>query len=189
MPKRSAILPYVPSNPPAGMDRAVWDEFYKLQQALIDLDRPVALAINSSEYIAVTPTLTYDRLFDENVFYEYQLPLGMFDTTTGIFTAQQEGLYTVDIVIEIPAFPNPGSRNYTATLRTTKSPANGDPDIELISTAGGPDEAPLRFSASILRPLNSGDRVWFDLDLTEETFTGNLTVRSFMHIVRIGSYK
>ena len=36
------------------------------------------------------------------------------------------------------------------------------------------DDVALRLIASFLRPLNRGDQLWFDLDLTEESYTGNV---------------
>jgi hypothetical protein len=189
MARRSAILPYVPSNPPTGTNRAVWDEFYKLQQALADLDRPLALSITSTKSIPVQATTVWTRLFNEGIGLEYALPADQFDTTTGIWTVPQEGLYSVTIIVEIPAFPNAGNRLYEATLRTTVHPVDGSADRVVLSKAGGPDEATLRFTATIMRPLSAGDQIWFDIDLTEETFTGSVSVFNVLNIVRQGGYK
>lgn len=186
---RSAILPYVPSNPPKDINRAIWDEFYKLQQALSNLDIPVAVAVTSTKSIPIQPTTVWTRLFDTGINYDYVLPANQFDITTGVWTVPQEGLYSLTITVEIPAFPNPGSRLYEATLRTTGHPADGGADTVVLSKAGGPDEATLRFSATFLRPLSAGDQVYFDMDLTEEAFTGSVNVFSVLNIIRQGGYK
>jgi len=192
MAKRSAILPYTPANPPSDFKQAVrptWDEFNKIKQALYDLDRPVALSLTASESISITPTIVWDRLFDENVTSEYQLPGNMFNITTGVFTAPQEGLYQITIIIEIPAFAQPGDRLYVATVRSTKHPADGSPDTSFESVTGGNDQTPIRLVVSLLKPANAGDQLWFDLDLTMESYTGSVTVLEVLNIVRIGGYK
>ena len=57
----------------------------------------------------------WDRLFDTALIYDWQAPLGQHDVATGIWTCPQEGLYAIQPVVEVPAFPNPGSRIYEAT--------------------------------------------------------------------------
>lgn len=192
--KRSAVLPYTPANPPnepAGsrIVRPTWDEFYKLKQALQDLDRAVAVAVVSTKSVPIQATTVWTRLFNTNILYDYLQPPDQFNETTGVWTVPQEGLYDVTATIEIPAFPNPGSRLYEATLRTTGHPADGSPDRVVFSKAGGPDEASLRFTATIMRPLSAGDQIYFDIDLTEEAFTGSVNVTSVLNIVRVGGYK
>lgn len=189
---RSSPIPYSPAPPPLGTDpvqlsRATWDELYRIAERFESIDRPAALAITSSKAIPIQPTTVWTRLFDSGVQYEWEAPQGQI--ATGIWTCPQEGLYSVAVVIEIPAFPNPGSRLYEATLRTTGHPADGSPDKVITSKAGGPDEATLRFSADFLRPLTKGDQVWFDIDLTEEAFTGSVTVFSVLNICRQASIK
>lgn len=59
----------------------------------------------------------------------------------------------------------------------------------ILSKTGGQDEAPLRLVSNFLRPLNRGDEVWFDLDLTEESYTGNVTITNILNISRQSSIK
>ena len=191
---RSTPVPYSPAPPPFGADgqqlsRATWDELYRIAERFESIDRPAALAVTSSKSCPIQAATVWTRLFNTGIVYEWQAPLGQFNDATGIWTCPQEGLYSVTVTIEIPAFPKPGQRLYTATLRTTGNPLAPGPDKVVLSKAGGPDEAPLRFSADFLRPLNKGDQLYFDLDLTEETFTGNVTVFSILNIVRQGTIK
>jgi len=194
MPKRSAVLPYTPANPPneptgSRIVRPTWDEFYRIKQALLDLDRPVAVALFATESVPIQPDTVWTRLLDSGVTYDYSLPDDQFNITTGVWTIPQEGLYSVTLTIEIPAFPQAGSRLYEATVRTTKHPVDGSPDVTYLSKAGGPDEAALRFTITFLRPLLSGDQIWFDIDLTEASYTGNVTVTSIFNAVRQGGFK
>lgn len=191
---RSTPIPYTPAPPPFGADgqqlsRATWGELYRIAERFESVDRPAAVAITGSKSIPVQAATVWTRLFTAPVAYEWQAPLGQFNDATGVWTCPQEGLYDLTIVIEVPAFPQAGNRIYTATLRTTLHYANGDPDKVVTSASGGPDEAPRRFSADFLRPLNKGDQLYFDLDLTEGTFTGNVTVFSVLNICRQGSIK
>jgi hypothetical protein len=195
MASRSTPLPYVPglsiapSSTVVDLSRATWDELFKISQALIELDRPSASVISCSEPVNITPTTVYDRLFDQTVIYEWEQPGGQTDATTGIWTCQQEGLYQFTGVIEIPAFPTPAVKQYTATLRTTQTFANGDPPAVVLSTAGGTDNTPLRINPSLLRPVSKGDTVYQDLDLTHQTVTGTVTVTAVRNIIRMSSIK
>ena len=190
---RSTPIPYSPAPPPLGTDtiqlsRATWDELYRIAERFESIDRPAALSLSKSESIPVQAATVWTRLFDDPAAYEWLRPAGQMDAN-GVWTCPQEGLYDVTVILEVPAFPNPGSRLYEATLRTTGHPANGDPDVVILSKTGGPDEASLRLIANFLRPLNKGDQVWFDLDLTEVAFTGNVTVLGILNICRQASIK
>lgn len=188
MTAKSTFIPYTPAPPPSATDpntcRATWDEFFKLAQALIDLDSPAAIAGANPEPVVVGPTVQYDRLFDEADAIEYERPKGQLDQTTGIWTCPQEGLYLIMPVIEVPAFPTPASKLFTASLRWTIDYASGAPDRVATAKAGGDDRVPLRLQPVIMVPLSRGDRMWFDLDLTHETKTGSITVVSVINIVR-----
>lgn len=191
---RSTPIPYSPAPPPFGdntqqLSRATWDELYRIAERFESIDRPAAASLTSSKSCPVQAATVWNRLFNSGVSFEWEAPQGQVATATGIWTCPQEGLYAITVVVEIPAFPNPGNRLYVATLRTTGHPVDGSPDKVLTSKAGGPDEAPLRFTADFLRPLNKGDQVWFDLDLTEESYTGNVTVFSVLNICRQASIK
>lgn len=189
---RSTPQPYSPSNPPyteriADFSRATWDEFYRLAERLVSIDRPAAMAITESLTATVQPTVVWQRLFNTAPAYDWESPPGQF--ANGVWTCPQEGLYNITVIIEVAAFPNAGNRIYEATLRTTLHPANGDPDKVSLSKTGGPDEAALRLIADFLRPLNKGDQAWFDLDITEETFTGSVPIFSILNICRQSSVK
>jgi hypothetical protein len=192
---RSVPLPYVPGasvSPAASvgdLSRATWDELFKISQALIELDRPAASVVACSEPVNITPTTIYDRLFDENDIYEWEAPGGQTDSTTGIWTCPQEGLYLFTGVIEIPAFPTPATKEYTATLRTTLIPINGGAPLQILSTAGGLDNMPLRINPNIARPLNRGDTVYQDLDITHHTVSGVITVTAVRNIIRQSGIK
>lgn len=188
MAARSATIPYSPAPPPIGTDRAIWDEFYKLQEALINLDRPASLTGSSPEPVPVTASVSYDRLFDEADAISYEQPTGQFDTTTGIWTCPQEGLYLLLPLIQVPAFTTPASKLFTATLRTTFTYAAGGTKV-VTSSAGGDDRVPLRLQPVFLEPLLKGDTVFFDLDLTHETKTGTVNVISVINIVRQSSIR
>jgi hypothetical protein len=189
---RSTPIPYQPANPPyteklADFSRSTWDEFYRIAERFLSIDRPAAMAVTEAKSAPVQAAAVWTRLFNTAPAYDWQQPIGQM--TAGVWTCPQEGLYAVTVIIEIPAFPNPGNRLYTATLRTTGHPASGGADKVVLSKTGGPDEAPLRLVADFLRPLNRGDEVYFDLDLTEEGYTGNVPVLSILNICRQASVK
>jgi hypothetical protein len=191
---RSTPIPYSPAPPPFGdntpqLSRATWDELYRIAERFISLDKPAAMALTSTETIAVQAATVWTRIFDSGVQYDWEAPQGQHAAATGIWTCPQEGLYAVTVVCEVPAFPNAGNRIYEATLRTTWRPADGSPDKVVLSKTGGPDEVALRLIADFLRPMNKGDQLWFDLDLTEETFTGSVSVLSILNICRQSSIK
>ena len=58
---RSLSVPYVPGPPPAvgANTNAIWDEFYRLQAALFDLDRPAAIVAVTSEIVTVDPATVW----------------------------------------------------------------------------------------------------------------------------------
>jgi hypothetical protein len=189
---RSTPQPYAPANPPyteklLDFSRATWDEFYRIAERFISIDRPAAVALTESLTASVQPGEVWQRLFNTTPVSDWEAPPAQF--SAGVWTCPQEGLYNLTIIIEVAAFPNPGSRIYEATLRTTLHPINGDPDKVSLSKTGGPDEAALRLIADFLRPLNRGDEVWFDLDLTEDTYTGTVPIFSILNICRQSSVK
>ena len=185
---KSTFIPYSPGSPPGAdtqsLSRATWDEFFRIAQTLIDMDRPASIAGASPEPVIVGPTTQFDRLFDEADAIEYEHPTGQLDQATGIWTCPQEGLYLIMPVIEVPAFTTPASKLFTASLRWTIDYASGAPDKVATAKAGGDDRIPLRLQPVIMVPLSRGDRMWFDLDLTHETKTGTVTVVSVLNITR-----
>lgn len=189
---RSTPQPYSPANPPyteklLEFSRSCWDEFYRIAERFTSIDRPAAMAITEALTATVQPTVVWQRLFNTAPVYDWEAPPGQL--AAGVWTCPQEGLYSVTVVIEVAAFPNAGNRIYEATLRTTMHPVNGDPNRVSLSKTGGPDEAALRLIADFLRPLNRGDQVWFDLDITEESFTGTVPIFSILNICRQSSIK
>ena len=188
MTAKSTFIPYSPGSPPGAdtqsLSRATWDEFFRIAQTLIDMDRPASLSGSSPEPVVVGPTLQYDRLFNEADAIDYEHPLGQFDKTTGIWTCPQEGLYLIMPVIQVPAFASPASKLFTANLRTTFHYASGAPDKVIVASAGGDDRVPLRIQPVFLLPFSRGDQIWFDLDLTHETKTGNVNAISVINITR-----
>lgn len=186
-------IPYAAAPPPAPGNtgefvRAAWDEFYRIQYALAAIDRPAASSITASESVPVGPTEQYDRLFDEGLLYEYEEPPGQTAPATGIWTCPQEGLYQITTIVEVPAFPSPASKLYTANLRTTQIPAGGTP-ASIVSSVGGPDNVPLRLVSIIIRPFLKGAQLYSDLDLTHETKTGTVTVTAVRGVIRLSGYK
>lgn len=186
---RSGPIPYTPAAPHGATDfsRAVWDEFFRIAQNLFELDRPAAISGSSLENVTVSAATVWDRLFDEADAIQYERPQGQLATLTGIWTAPVEGLYLIEPVIEVPAFASPASKLYTATLRTTITRAGVA--VESLSQVGGDDRVPLRIVGVFLRPLNRGDTVFWDLDLTHETKTGTVSVLSVLNITRQSSIK
>lgn len=190
---RSTPLPYSPANPPApnapDLSRATWDELYRIAEEFNNMANPTAMAITCSEDIAVQAATVWDRLFNENVMYDWQNPPGSLNAATGVWTCPQEGLYQVDVILEAPPFPSPATKEYTASLRTTRRPITGGPDISAISQNGGMDTQALRVNASFLRPLYKGDQLWVDADLTHATKTGNVTCFAVLNVLRVGRIK
>jgi hypothetical protein len=190
---RSTPIPYTPANPPGGdtldLSRATWDELYRIATEFNNIAQPAAVSAACSEPIAVQATTVWDRLFDENVTYEWQNPSGQLNTTTGVWTCTQEGLYTLNLVLEAAAFPSPATKTYTASLRTTFHPIIGTPDQQYISQNSGMDTNALRVNATFMRPLYKGDQIWIDADLTHATKTGNVTCLGVINILRVGRIK
>jgi hypothetical protein len=187
---RSGPMPYTPAAPHGVTDfsRAVWDEFYRIAQGIFELDRPAAVAGASREDVTVSPSASWDRLFDEAGAVEYERPAGQLDLATGIWTAPSEGLYLIQPVIECPAFASPASKLYIASLRTTLT-RQGSAPVQSVSSVGGDDRVPLRIVGAFLLPLNRGDTIFWDLDLTHETKTGTVSVLSVINITRQSSIK
>jgi hypothetical protein len=187
---RSGPMPYTPAAPHGVTDfsRAVWDEFYRIAQGIFELDRPAAVAGASRENVTVSPAAAWDRLFDESDAIQYERPEGQLNKLTGIWTAPMEGLYLIEPVIEVPAFASPASKLYTASLRTTTT-RQGSAPVQETSKVGGDDRVPLRIVAVFLWPLNRGDTIFWDLDLTHETKTGTVSVLSVINITRQSSIK
>jgi hypothetical protein len=190
---RSSPLVYTPANPPApggdNLSRATWDEFYRLAILLQNLAAPSALSAACQEPVTVEATQNWDRLFNENVEYDWQNPQGTLDTVAGIWTCPEEGLYQVDVILEAPPFPSPATKEYTASIRTTYHPADGSPDMVAISQNSGIDTQSVRVNAAFLRPLYRGDQVWVDADLTHQTKTGTVTCLGVLNILRVGRIK
>jgi hypothetical protein len=190
---RSTPIPYTPANPPApnapDLSRATWDELYRIATEFNNLGNPAALSATCSEPVTVEATSNWDRLFNENVIYDWEQPTGTLDTATGVWTCPQEGLYQIDVILEAPPFPSPATKEYTASLRTTLHPVSGGPDVVAVSQNGGIDTQSLRVNASFLRPLYRGDQLWIDADLTHATKTGTVTCLAVLNTLRVGRIK
>jgi len=185
---RSSVIPYAPANPPYNptpdnLCRATWDELYRLEQALRDIDKPAALAATCSEPIAVQAATVWDRLLNENVTFQWENPRGQLNPATGVWTCPQEGLYQIDAILESPPFPTPAAKQYTASIRVTVA------GTSLIAQNSGEDTKPVRVSAAVMRPLNRGDTVTLDADLTHQNKTGTVTCFGVLNILRVGSIK
>jgi len=190
---RSTPLPYSPASPPpaeAGeVSRAAWDEFYRLALILQNLQSPSALSAACAELVTAQATTVWDRLFNEGVTYSWENPKGTLDTATGIWTCPEEGLYSIEIILEASPFPSPATKEYTASLQTTIHPADGGPDLVFVSQNGGIDTQALRVNASFLRPLYRGDQLWAAADLTHATKTGDVQCKAFLNTLREGRIK
>lgn len=184
---KTTAIPYSPGSPPgadtASLARATWDEFFKIQQSLVDLDRPASIAASDTEAATVSAGISYSRLFNESPVIDYQWPGGQLDGATGIWTCPQEGLYLIIPVVQVPAFPTPASKLYTANMRLTFQYANGS-TREIVATVGGDDRVALRLQPVVMLPFVRGDKLFCDLDLTHETKTGTVDVVAILNITR-----
>lgn len=188
---RSTYLPYAPGNPPVldntrELGRATWDELIRVAQSLIDLDRPVCLALKSSDTLTATASgQTYSRLFDSTQdVIEYEQPGGTMNNTTGIYTIPQEGVYQVYCRMNVPAFPSPQTKSYIGYIRFTLTKAAGGSSTVILESSGL-DDTILTVQGQGLFPLHRGDTLYFDGAITRAAGGGSVVVTDTLQIIRV----
>jgi hypothetical protein len=166
--KYSSYIPYVPGPPPAEIGtRPVWDEFHKVSQSMVDLDRPVSLSLGSNEILdAATTAGVWTRLFNGGEISQWEEPQGTFDHATGVYTVATEGLYQVFCGLNVPPFPSAQTKDYRAQIQfTIDFIKSGQLNFVAIKEDGGLDTHYLSVNGQILYPLYQGDKIWLDARL------------------------
>jgi len=185
---RSLPVPYSPAPPPAGeqgLSRAVWDELYSIQQALIELDKPTAMSVRTTETVNVTAAASWQRVLDGGT-PSFQRPGGVWDSATGTYTCPQEGYYQIICTAAVPAFPTPASKEFFAALRGTLTPSTGAPRTDF-AYDGGFDNVPLTCRLVLFVQLLKGDQVFFDATIVHATKTGTVDTTFTLQVVRTSS--
>ena len=173
---------YDPNPVPSNLDdipRFLFEELERIKVALYA--QPVALSINETGTWAVTTVVTWETLFIGET-PGWEVPGGGFDSTTGIWTCPQAGLYDFGLQAEIEPFGG-GNKNYYAGLRLFVR----HPDLSIDtyeSTDGGADDVPLGVSLSGLIPLVSGDELLAEMTIVHEIFVGSVNYEARMQILR-----
>jgi len=187
---RSLPQPYRPANPPApGNDpgdviRAVWDEFNRIASAMADLDRPLSVSVRNTDTITVGATASYSTMLNAAPVIDWEQPGGSFNSSTGVWTCAQEGLYQISAAVVSDPFPAPATKSYSVSLRLTRTPL-GAGAIDYLFGGGGLDDQFVTASALILLPLTQGDTIVLSAAGVHPTKTGTNTVRASMSIVRV----
>ena len=185
---KSLLLPYIAGSPPRGsteeVARATWDEFYKIEQALIGLDAPVALSLSATENVNATTGIVYETFYDEGITYQWEQPPGYFTLATGVWTCPGEGLYQLSNTFDVPAAPSASIKDYIIYVRNTLTPLIGAPVIRN-SSAGGLDTFQLRFNALSLVPLLKGTTVKMEVAVYREAGAVTVSVTGNLGIYRV----
>lgn len=190
--KRSTYLPYIPGPPPTHdteqLTRATWEELYKIAQSLIDLDRPVSVAVRENIFLNVADPPVFLRLFQgDNP--EWMQPENFLDPATGIVTIPQSGLYSVQVVLRIPPFVSPNSKDYYGAITTYYTPINTSIQTSWTDVSGGVDDFPITVTSSTLRPLYKGDELYFEAGVTHTQQTGTIETTSNLQIYRVSGIR
>jgi hypothetical protein len=188
---RSVSIPYRvgirprDGAPAAEAIRAVYDELSKVAQALADYDRPNATIVGAQDDLNVDANPPFERLFDTGVAVDWERPGGSLDTTTGIWTCQQEGLYHVICKVTVSPLNASASKSYTVEVRTTIDHLDDWlPDAAPVSYGGGLDDQYINAIAILTLPLARGDRLWFDARAIHPNKTGTEPCACNLQIVR-----
>jgi len=185
---RSLPVPYSPAPPPAGeqgLSRAVWDELYSIQQALIELDKPTAMSVRTRLDFGVTTAASWQRILVGGT-PSLERPGGVWDSTTGTYTCAQEGYYQFICTAGIWSFTTPATKEYFAGLRGTLTPSSGAPRIEY-AFDGGIDSVPLTCLMVLFVQMRKGDQVFFDATIVHATKTGTVDTTFTLQVVRTSS--
>jgi hypothetical protein len=190
---RGVPIPYRPGFAPSqgesleGLARAVWDELQRIGYSLAALDQPMGASVYSSETIVVSklPAITWTRLFDSGVTDSWANPSAALNSSTGVYTFAQEGVYSIRVRMTNPALPAPGNRSYYGGLRITVTYINGDPPVTYITQNGGFDDVPMTVFGSTLYPFQKGDSFTVDGNLAHDTIATTTTANCALEIVRV----
>lgn len=185
----SAYIPYSVGIIPNNLDdlpRAIEAELYRIQQSLIDLDRPLNAIVVTNETILADPSPIYERLFDvvPNIIIEN--PEGSFNTTTGVYTVPTEGLYNIHVSMVVDAAPSPQIFDYVGKLRVVFETSEGIFQQE--TTESGQDDQSLNVQGTFLYPLNKGDMVYFD-GAINRVQPETVNVYNYVQIFRVSSIR
>lgn len=165
--------------------RAVWEELTRIAIATAQLDQPTSVGLRSAGDIPVTLLPTWYILFADNSLegVPWINPSSSFDTTTGIYTVPQEGVYSFAVTLTVPAFGG-GNKEYYAGIRMTIAPLSGPP-IETIQYSGGIDSTPLTVTLSWTYPAAQGGQAAWDATVVHENQLGTVPFDAVLQINRI----
>jgi hypothetical protein len=188
---RGLSLPYRPGNPagPGASQeeqmRAVWEELNRIAITTAAIDQPASAAAQVGGLFPVTATEIWTRLYDGDfTFPPWSRPPDAYDTTTGIYTVQDEGLYTSTTEFNVEPFPVPGIRVYYLGLRLTVVPVVGPPN-ELYAHNGGNDTVAGSVTMAITGSLVEGTQLYWDGTIVHDSTTGDVGYSGTMSILRV----
>jgi hypothetical protein len=179
---RSLKQPYYPHPVPTDitdLPRYLRDEFDRISNSLVP--EPVALSVSEADAFLVTTVVTWADLFIGEV-PGWEVPGGQFDQATGIWTNPKEGLYSIDLSMEVAPF-GAGNKNYFAGVRILFT-GPGAP-ITLTSTDGGDDSIPLGVTLSGLVPLNVGTTIECEATIVHDQFIGSADYFASLQIINV----
>ena len=165
----SINIPYSPGQVPTGVDglpRFLADEFRRIQEALVA--QPVALSVDETGDYTVGTVANWVRAF-VGATPGWDVPGGNFDSTTGIWTCPQSGLYSITSELEVSPY-GLGNKNYYAGIRIYRD--SGGVITYRETTDGGVDNVPLGVTLAGLIPLLQGDQLAIEMTIVHETFVG-----------------
>lgn len=187
---RSTPLPYTPGLPPERVEdsvRAIWDEFFRIAQALGQLDRPMAVSVRDDVLITAEVAPAFVRLFDPAVIVWEVPPLQM--STDGIWTCPQEGLYAFEVICEVSPAVVPGTRTYTFELQRTRTFADASPSSVEVLRDTGTDTDYLTVGFPMLLRCLRGDTVFIDARAILSGGSASVNVRSSLQITRVSGVR
>jgi hypothetical protein len=195
--KFSSYIPYVPGPSPGEMSlgtiiRSIWDEFFKVSQSMVDIDRPVSLSLGSNEPLNATTTPgTWVRLFNGGEASQWEQPTGTFNHSTGVYKVATEGLYQVFVSLNVPPFPSAQTKDYRAQIQFTIDFIEaGKLNYVVIKEDGGLDTHYLSVMGQIMYPLYQGDQIYVDARLIREAGAATgLACTATLQIVRMSGIR
>lgn len=143
------------------LSRAVWDEFYRIALTLAQLDRPMCLAIATTEDINVDLAPAYSRMLNNGTPPIFSAPEGMLDSATGVITMPMEGLWQINVIVSVPPFLAAGNRDYILDVVLTLTPTVGPPVVRTLSSNGNDTQDLSNTAAALIRALR-GDLLTVD---------------------------
>jgi hypothetical protein len=198
MAKYSTYEPYNPSPPPLGLNKPAeiinytWQELYQIASAVINMDRPTAITIISGETVRVRPknqSVVYTHLFDHGLTYEFQKPDGTFDTSTGVYTFPEDGLYMIRCSFTMSPMSVPGHLTVTNYLKTSFTYASGAASATYIAQNSGVDDDYVSVEAYFQFPFNKGDTMKHEGGILHDTQNTTTPVTNQLIIHRLSGAK